>query len=332
MTGSRSLSKAAFRTAKLPPEPPLEPPPEPASSEALWIEALTKQCPIVHPVVTGPGDDAAVLPDNTVITVDTLVEGVHFDSRLSMEDVGYKAVAVSVSDIAAMGGSPTWMVLSVSMPSGFAHRDALIYGISDAAQRFAVSLIGGDTTRSPGPLVLSVTMAGHAPVAITRAGAVPGQDIWVSGFPGLASAGYLYDTPPDAALAALRRPVPPLKLAQTLAQRGIATAMMDLSDGIAPDLARLAKSSGVGVSLRSASIPRHSCLADYDAIQLALTGGDDYQLVFTAATRHADHVVSLAHEFGVVLTRIGSVTQTLECVVDDRKWPSAAFEHFPEVS
>jgi thiamine-monophosphate kinase len=249
-----------------------------------------------------------------------------------MEDVGYKAVAVSVSDIAAMGGSPTWMVLSVSMPSGFAHRDALIYGISDAAQRFGVSLIGGDTTRSPGPLVLSVTMAGHAPNAVTRAGALPGHDVWVSGFPGLASAGYLYDTPPDASLAALRRPVPPVHLAQKLAQRGIATAMMDLSDGIAADLSRLAKCSGVGIALRSASFPRHTCLADYDAVQLALTGGDDYQLVFTAAPRHSDHIISLAHEFGVVLTRIGSVTETQECVVDDRDWPTAAFEHFPEVS
>ena len=130
-----------------------------------------------------------MLPDNTVVTVDTLVEGVHFDERLSMEDVGYKAVAVNVSDIAAMGGSPTWMVLSVSMPSGFAHRDALIYGISDAAQRFGVSLIGGDTTRSPGPLMLSVTMAGHAPKPVTRSGAAPGEDVWVSGFPGLAGAG-----------------------------------------------------------------------------------------------------------------------------------------------
>lgn len=273
-----------------------------------------------------------MLPDNTVVTVDTLVEGVHFDERLSMEDVGYKAVAVNVSDIAAMGGSPTWMVLSVSMPSGFAHRDALIYGISDAAQRFGVSLIGGDTTRSPGPLMLSVTMAGHAPKPVTRSGAAPGEDVWVSGFPGLAGAGYLYATPPDAALAALRRPVPPVALAQTLAGRGIATAMMDLSDGLAADLRRLATSSGVGISLRSAAFPRHTCLADYDAVQLALTGGDDYQLVFTASPDHADHVVSLAHEFGVVLTRVGLTTDALECVVDDREWPSAAFEHFPEVS
>ncbi|MFT6143034.1 MAG: thiamine-monophosphate kinase [bacterium] len=283
-------------------------------------------------MVIGPGDDAAVLPDHTVITVDTLVEGVHFDGRLTMEDVGYKAVAVSVSDIAAMGGCPTWMVLSISMPSGFTDREALIYGISNATQRFGVSLIGGDTTRSPGPLMISVTMAGHAPTPITRAGAEPGQDIWVTGFPGLASAGYLYDTPPDAALAALRRPVPPVELAQRLAQHGIAAAMMDLSDGVATDLKRLAKRSGVGISLRAAAFPRHPGLADYDAVQLALTGGDDYQLVFTAQPQHADHIVSLAHEFGVVLTRIGSVTQSLDCVVDDRDWPSAAFEHFPEVS
>lgn len=283
-------------------------------------------------MVTGPGDDAAVLPDNTVVTVDTLVEGIHFDERLSMEDVGYKAVAVSVSDVAAMGGSPTWMVLSVSMPRDFAHRDALIYGISTAAQRFGVSLIGGDTTRSPGPLMLSVTMAGHVSAPVTRAGATPGDHIWVSGFPGLAGAGYLYDTPPDAALAALRRPVPPVELAQVLAERGIATAMMDVSDGLATDLARMAKQSAVGMSLRAGSFPRHSSLEDYDAVQLALTGGDDYQLVFTAKPGHHDHIVSLAHQFGVVLTRIGSVTKDTACVVDDRKWPSAAFEHFPEVS
>lgn len=273
-----------------------------------------------------------MLPDNTVVTVDTLVQGVHFDVRLSFEDVGYKAVAVSVSDIAAMGARPTWMVLSVSMPRDFSDRDALIHGISEAAQRFGVSLIGGDTTASPGPLMLSVTMAGHSAKPVSRAGAAPGQDIWVTGFPGLASAGYLYDNAPDAALAALRRPAPPVELATVLAHRGIATAMMDLSDGIATDLARLAKRSGVGISLRAAAIPRHTSLADYDAVQLALTGGDDYQLVFTAEPRSADHIVSLAHEFGVVLTRIGTVTETLSCVVDDREWPRAAFDHFPEVS
>lgn len=283
-------------------------------------------------MVVGPGDDAAVLPGGVVVSVDTLVEGVHFDERLSAEDVGFKAVAVSVSDMAAMGATPTWMLLSISAPVGFTERDAIAEGVAEAAFKWNVSLIGGDTTRSPGPLVLSVTMAGVASAPVTRTGARPGDHVWVSGFPGLAGAGYLLDDPPAAALTALRRPNPPVGLATALAQAGLVSAMMDLSDGLAVDLVRLARASSVGIRLISARIPIHPAIAEHDPVSLALSGGDDYQLTFTAPVRSVDALHSLAHEHDVVLTRIGTVTDDHVCVLDDRDWPAPAFSHFPDAS
>ena len=289
---------------------------------------MTRRCPVGPDVRLGPGDDAAWLATGQVVSVDTLVQGVHFDARLSWQDVGYKAVAVSISDIAAMGATPAWMVVSLSLPRGFAHIEALAEGIGEACTQYRVTLAGGDTTRSPGPVVVSVTLAGNTEAPVLRSGAIAGHDLWVSGHPGLAGAGYLLAEPPAAALAALRRPRPPVALATALANAGIPSAMMDVSDGIAADAARLARASHVGLRLEPERFPVHPALHGYDVVDLAMRGGDDYQLLFTAGEEHTDHIVSLAHEHGIPLTRIGEATATGQTELVGHDWPQPAFEHF----
>lgn len=279
----------------------------------------------------GPGDDAAVLADGTAVTVDALVEGVHWDERLSPEDVGYKAVAASVSDLGAMGARPRFMVLAASLSAGSAEPawlDALSRGLGQAAARYDVALIGGDVTRTPGPTVLSITMGGPCVASpLLRSTARPGDAIWVTGTLGLAGAGWLLADPPAAALSALRRPDPPLSFALALAEAGAATAMMDLSDGLASDLPRLCRASGVGARISPDALPLHPALAGVaDPVALAVGAGEDYQLLFCA--RSDATLAELAARYGVALTRIGTIEAGDEVALVGRPWPPPAFTHF----
>ncbi len=280
----------------------------------------------------GPGDDAAVLPSGTAITVDTLVEGVHFNRRLSAEHVGYKAVAVSVSDLAAMGALPEWMLLSLSLPqpiddpwvTGFTR------GVAAAANKWRVALQGGDTTRSPGPVVVSVTMGGQCvDKPLRRDAGRPGQQIWVTGSPGLAAGGYALRQPPEACLAALRRPDPPLYFALDLARLRLASATMDLSDGLRADLLRLCRASRTGAVVDPTMLDQHPALDDApDPMQLMLAGGDDYELLFASDPENADALRDLAEERGVQLTRIGTLTADGRIQLKGMAWPTPPFSHF----
>lgn len=276
-----------------------------------------------------PGDDAAVLADGTAVTVDALVEGVHWDDRLSAADVGYKAVAVSASDLGAMGATPAWMVLALSVPApadaawiaGFAR------GIGEACREYGVGLVGGDTTRSPGPRMVAVTMGGACPRPILRSGAREGDRLWVTGTLGLAGAGYLLPDPPPEALARLRRPVPPIAFARALA--GVATAAMDLSDGLQRDLPRLCAASGVGAEVDPSLLPLHPALQGRaDALALQVAAGDDYELLFTAPPSVDPAPLAAAH--GVRVTAIGHVTGAPGARLRGRSWPNAAWAHFGE--
>lgn len=279
-------------------------------------------------MATGPGDDAAVLADGLCVSVDTLVQGVHFDARLSWEDVGYKAVAVSVSDMAAMAARPLWMLLALSVPRDFDAVDALAEGVRQACEQFGVALVGGDTTRAGDRVVLSTTVAGRADTPVLRSGARPGDDLWVSGTPGLAGAGWRREEPPASALSALRRPQPPVDLAHHLGRVGVPSAMMDLSDGLAADLPRLARASGVSADVRAAALPVHPDLAGDDTVDLALRSGDDYQLLFAAAPSHRDTILRLGAEHCVSVYRIGQLATGSGCTLDGGSWPTAAFQHF----
>lgn len=281
-----------------------------------------------------PGDDAAVLDDGTAVTTDAMVEGVHFDHRLDAADVGWKVLAVSVSDLAATGARPVWAVLDLCLPSG---DDAWVHsfarGFGEAARRWRVTLIGGDTTASPGPRFAAVTLAGPCVAApLRRNGGRPGDDLWVTGTPGLAGAGWSLDDPPDAALSALRRPDPPLAFALDLVGAGLATAGMDLSDGLESDLPRLARASGCGAVVDPSALPRHPALDHLPGAasrRCRLAGGDDYELLFTAppAARPAIEALAAAHQ--VHVSRIGALTADRSVVVSDGPWPDASFTHFP---
>lgn len=284
-----------------------------------------------------PGDDAAVLLDGTAITADTLVESVHFDERLSPADVGWKALAVSVSDLAAMGARPAWAVLSLSLPQvSDAWIEDFASGLASACATWSVRVVGGDTTGSPGPRVVALTLGGPCVAEpLTRAGARPGHTLWLTGTPGLAGAGWSTDDPGTAALQALRRPRPPLDFALAVAQAGLASAAMDLSDGLASDLPRLAAASGCRVELDESSLPSHpelDALPTDRARFCRLAGGEDYALLFTAPPAHAPRLRALAAEHDVALHAIGQLTAGTGAVTSGGPWPDGSFTHFAEAS
>ena len=247
------------------------------------------------------GDDCAVLPKDVetdmIVTADMLVEGVDF--RLEWTNahaLGHKALAVSLSDIAAMGGKPTWALLSLGIPERLWDPDFLgdfYKGWHKLASRFGVELAGGDVSRIDGPLVIDSTVGGVVPKgeAILRSGAAPGDAIFVTGPLGSSAAGLrLLESGrgDDQKYADLidrhLRPEPRLALSQTLCERGIATAMIDISDGLSSDLAHMCQASGVGAMIDADAIPFVPQIRDIvdDPLELALNGGEDFELLFTA--------------------------------------------------
>lgn len=282
-------------------------------------------------VQVGPGDDGAVLDGRTTVTTDALVEGVHFDDRASPEDVGFKTLAVSVSDLAAMGARPRWAVLSLALPAidppqgDWAARFA--EGLAEACRRWNVALVGGDTVRSPGPRAISLTLVGElVGRALLRQGATPGDDVWVTGTLGRAGQGWRHASPSEAARAAWRRPNPPLAFALALVANGHATAGLDLSDGLALDAERLAHASGVALHVQRDAIPRDD--DDTDAVD-ATRGGEDYELLFTANVAARDAIRALADATGTRVTTIGRVTEGEGAHLQPGPWPAPVFAHFP---
>lgn len=265
--------------------------------------------------------------------MDALLEGVHFDHRLSAADVGYKAIAASVSDVCAMGATPSWATLALSLPQErSAWVESFAAGLAEACAAFGVALVGGDTTASPGPVVVSVTMGGDLlGRAWLRSGAGVGDDLWVTGTLGSAGAGWRLQAPSASALASLRRPVPPVAFGRALARQQLVTAAMDLSDGLAADLVRLCAASGRSARLDLTALPLDTALPD--ALDHALRGGEDYQLLFTARPRHREALLAAARVADVRLTHIGAMTADAPPQVRapdgaPLDWPAPAFDHF----
>jgi thiamine-monophosphate kinase len=329
-------------------------------SEDELIAAVARVVATDDPnVILGPGDDAAVVRPGTgelVLTTDLLVEGVHFERRsISARDLGAKAVAVNVSDIAAMGASPRYALVSIAVSADVETSWVieLAGGMHEACTEYALSLVGGDTNRGDA-VAISVAVVGEvAPGrAVTRAGARPGDAVVVTGELG-AAAGGLALSRADAATAAtalsepwgrtlseaLARPVARVGEGQALASGG-ATAMMDLSDGLAKDLGRLCAASGVGADVDLVALPISGALVSgaatlgVDALALALGGGEDYELLATLAPDAADDAASTLRErFGVTLTRVGTIIEGAGVwSVDDagRRSPleAAGWDHF----
>jgi len=278
-------------------------------------------------VLLGVGDDAAVLEvpvgQRLVVAMDTLAEGIHYPAGTAAADIGYRALAVNLSDLAAMGAVPSWMTLSLSLPAARADwLEGFADGLFQLADRHGVALIGGDTIK--GPTVITVQIAGwvEADGWMTRSGARPGDFVYVSGVPGEAAAGLaVIQSPPpgpesfsgDAAVGHLRqrflRPEPRVALGRAL--RGIASAAMDVSDGLLADLGKLCAASGCGATVDTDTLPQSTAMRSlFDAaavLDFALAGGDDYELLFTVPAER----VPLLSELGldVSCTRIGRVTE-----------------------
>lgn len=282
------------------------PPPDTLTSEWDLIQALSREFgPAPSGVILGIGDDCAALagngPDYLLWTVDTLVEGVHFDlAYTSLAQLGWKSLTVNLSDIAAMGGDPGSALLSLGWPPDRDRREALAFaaGLAQAAREYGVAVIGGDTVASPGGLIVTVTLTGRVPAdqMLRRSGAGIGDLIFVTGPLGEAAAGLKIlrrglDLPSElkeALTEAQLRPRPLLRAGRLLAQEGLATALIDTSDGIATDLYHICRASGVGARIPAAAVPvspRVTAAAPHlgcDPLDLALTGGEDYLLLFTA--------------------------------------------------
>lgn len=277
--------------------------------------------PVKHTDLAG-GDDAALVSlspgHQLLVSTDMLVEGRHFFPGADPEALGWKSLAVNLSDIAAMGGVPRWAFLSLALPAADPHWLAgFSKGFKACADEHDVDLAGGDTTR--GPLTINVTIMGETPVgsAITRAGARPGDEVWVSGQPGRAALAlwHLRDGTPLAetaipdCLAALHHPQPRVALGQAL--RGVASAMLDISDGLLGDLGHVLDQSRVGVCLHEAALPLAfltKAATDTElAIRACLHGGDDYELLFTAPAAQHDAVKAAAACADVAVHAIGRI-------------------------
>ena len=275
-----------------------------------YFKTLT---PLDTSVLLGVGDDAALVelaPTQALaVAVDTMVSGRHFTTDTNPHAIGYKALAVNLSDLAAMGATPRWFTLSLTLPEADeAWLAEFARGLADCAKQFAVQLIGGDTTR--GPLAVSVQLLGEqAPTAVLRrGGANAGDLVYVSG--DLGQPAYALNNGTSSSCDKLNYPNPRLALGQALV--GCATACIDISDGLAQDLGHILDSSQVGVELELATLPVHAevlaAMGEEPACRLALSGGDEYELCFTVPEAKAVQVVAIGNEFGVALTRIGRVT------------------------
>ena len=299
-------------------------------------------------VPLGIGDDAAALLPTpgtlTLITSDMLLEGVHFDlSFCDPQSLGRKSLSVNLSDLAAMGAHPRQFLLSIALPADISLEflDGFMAGVMEQAERFGVTLVGGDTCASKGGLAISITALGEQRPerVVPRSGALAGDLICLSGTVGDAAAG----------LGELRRgaregflvsrqldPQPRVALGVALAERGLASAMIDVSDGVLADLGHICELSGVGARLDLAKLPlsdeyRAACGADPYA--LALSGGEDYELLFCVPRASANEVEVLFARLGLRVSLIGEITDGdgVELVTADGGAYTPAlrgFEHF----
>ena len=305
--------------------------------ERALIEHIRSRLP-AHPasLLIGPGDDAAVLTPTRgalqVLTTDAVVEGVHFDRRFSsLSDIGYKAVAVNVSDITAMGATPEFVLLSLILPDGFsrADLDQLLDGVLEMAAKAQTSVAGGNISRSPGPLIVDVTATGSVRPrrVLTRSGGRPGDFIYVTGSIGGAAAGLAALRSGAISLEAAtagpmagpvrrhQRPEPRLRMGSLLGRNRAASACMDLSDGLADAVRQIAEASGTGATIDASLLPIDPEASTWfegqgqDPVVSALAGGDDYELLFTVSKKLRGRFRGVqAHAQGLPVTRIGELT------------------------
>lgn len=298
--------------------------------------------------VLGGGDDCALLQATPnmqlAVSTDTLVAGVHFFPDADPSLLGWKAMAVNLSDLAAMGATPRWATLAITLP----YIDdewlaAYADGLYRCATQYGINLVGGDTTR--GALSMTFTVIGEVPAdqALRRDGAQPGDTVWVSGTLGEAAfalaaiQGQLNLSDADFAMLSARLHAPTPRVALGLALRQLATSAIDISDGLLADLGHILQRSQVGAELDYTRIPLSEIVHDLAAHpafdRCVLAGGDDYELCFTAPAHHQDAIIALGASLNVRLTAIGqiSATEGLRLMDADGQLialDSAGFDHF----
>ena len=293
-------------------------------------------------VLLGIGDDAAVtkVPEGheLALAMDTLIGGVHFPENMKPADIGYRSLAVNLSDLAAMGAEPAWVTLALTIPeSNESWLRAFASGLMSLAAQYNLQLIGGDMTR--GALSITVQVHGFLPTKqiLVRSGAHPGDSIYITGTLGDAAAGLASWQQTDKSFAWLKqrftRPVP--RIEAGFALRGIATSVIDVSDGLIADLGHILESSNVGAKLKMANLPLSLAICEkFDleqAREMALSGGDDYELCFTAPSNKQEQISKLVKvcqfvEIGVIEAEPG-----LRCLLPDgAQYDSvgSGFQHF----
>ena len=291
-------------------------------AEFALIDLIRARCAVAREDVRlGIGDDAALLAvpagQTLAVSTDTLVSGVHFPKDTAPFDIGWKSLAVNLSDLAAMGATPAWATLALTLPDAdAAWTAAFVDGFAALAREFDLALVGGDTTQ--GPLSITVTVHGFVPesLALRRSGAKVGDAVFVTGTLGDAAAGLALLQGPGVAgkaqeylLARLNRPTP--RVAQGLLLRARAHACIDVSDGLVADLGHICHASAVGAEIDLALLPASPALLGLVAaeacVPLQLAGGDDYELCFSAAPAIATELLNDLARSGCAATRIGRI-------------------------
>lgn len=320
-------------------------------AEDRFVQRLRALLPPSDRVSLPPGDDAAIVAHAEgplAATTDMLVEGVDFFAGEDPERLGRRSVAVNLSDLAAVGARPEFFLLSIAFPRALGEEFPLSVarGAIARAAEFGARLVGGDLSAAPQTVVCVALWGPPVAAPITRSGAMPGDGVYVSGHPGEAAAGLRlarvlaafaeqgapptqrFPEMPDGderrLLDAFRDPIPRVPLGIALARHGLASAAIDLSDGMGVDADRLARASGVRVVLERDRLPFSAALVAYaamdavDPVELLLGGGDDYELLFTVPEDEEERIPSHAADFGVPVTRIGRVEKGSGAVLRDR--------------
>lgn len=336
-----------------------------ALTEQAFIDYIAQRARPIRPKpVVGIGDDTAVLNlpprSQTLLTTDLLTDGVHFRAeRTTGVMLGRKALAVNLSDIAAMGGQPHSCVVAVGFPRGtaVAYARGVARGLIDMARSHKVALVGGDTCAARA-LFVNVTLVGLVETgrAVTRSGARPGDRLYVTGTVGASAAGLALlarrsrgsrgmRVQKKASASSRRRairahldPTPRCSAGRALGLTGLATSMIDLSDGLAQDLPRMCAASRVGAVVTQAALPvdpvADSLFGRDDAMRLALSGGEDYELLFTARPGHEPLIAALSRRLRLSIRCIGQILpqqagiRTVDNGGHYRPLPAGGFDHF----
>jgi thiamine-monophosphate kinase len=328
-------------------------------TESEIINSIRSRLQRASGVVVGVGDDAAVLKPreskDLLACCDLMVEGVHFRRDWCEPTlIGRKALAINLSDIAAMGGTPRYAMISVAIMAGSpaSFVESLFDGIFELADQTGVAVIGGDTSSSPGPLFIDVSVIGDCEVgkAVTRAGARPGDQVFVTGTLGASALGLRLlergarlkdpgnNQSCEEALLKHLIPSPRLKTGSSIGQAGLATAMIDISDGLSTDLCHLAEESDCGAIIDAGSIPIAQSVLDYitedpatDPLDLALNGGEEYELLFATDPGNLARISEVGLQTGVRMTRIGEMIERKQLILrfgdEQRPLQVKGYEH-----